>query len=138
VQAKRHIFCEQPDYRSSRPRRNVRADRRLDRVGVEASPGEQRSGLGAPSAPSRHRRGTLPLRLECSEDGRRNIALDPPPGQVVQDRLVSVAACGESLRACESEPAVVDVADALERLDRLCPRILRNTGLLEADVELQP
>jgi hypothetical protein len=138
VQAKRHIFCERPAYRSSRPRRNVRADRRLDRVGVETAPGEQRSGLRAPSAPRRNRRRALPLRLECGEGGRRDIALDSPPGQVVQDRLVSVAACGEGLRPCEGEPAVVDVANALERLDCLCPRILCNPGLVEAGVELQP
>ena len=138
VQAKRHVLCERSAYRSCRPRRNVRADRRLDRVGIEPAPGEQRSGLAARSEPSGKRRCALALRIECCYGSRRHIALDPPPGEVVQDRLVSMAARGERLRSCQGEPAVVHVADAFERLDRLCPCILRDARLLEAGVELVP
>jgi hypothetical protein len=138
VQAKRHVFCEQPAYRSCRPRRNVRADRCLDRVGIEPAPGEQRGGLSAPSEPGGNRRCALALRVECCQGNRGHVALDPPPGEVVQDRLVSMAACGERLRSCEGEPAVVHVTDALERLERRCPCILRNACLLETGIELAP
>lgn len=138
VQAKRHVFCERSAYRSCRPRRNVRADCSLDRVGIEPTPGEQCGGLAAPSEPSGNRRCPLALRVECCYGYRRDIAVDPPPREVVQDRLVSKAACGERLRSCEGEPAVVHVADAFERLDCRCPCILRNACLLEAGIELAP
>ena len=129
---------ERAAYRSRRPRRNVRPDRRLHGLGVEAAPGEQGRRLAAPAEAGRQRHRAFVLGLQGAHGGRCDIAVDPPAGEVVQDRRVTVAPSSERSRARRSDPVVVDVADAFQRLERLPARRFRNARPLEAGVELLP
>jgi hypothetical protein len=60
------------------------------------------------------------------------------PLEVGPDRLVAEAARGERLGPRPGEALVVDVADALERVERLGPRLLRDACFRETRVDLPP
>ena len=99
----------------------LRRNERLERVLAEAPRGEVASRLDAPAALRDDPRRALPLRLERRERRLDELGGDAAPLEVVADQRVAGAAVGELLRPRAREALVVDVADPLERLERLLP-----------------
>ena len=125
-------------YRSGEVRRNVRADRGLDRVGVEAPSGEQQSGLARRAMPPDERERAVPFEGQRPERRLPIAGIDTLLLQVVADRLVAVPALGEPARTFSREARIVEIADPLERRDRLDALGVRDTGALQPRVDIAP
>src|SRR5581483_198237 len=107
------------------PPGRVAAERRLDRVLREPLPGQMRGRAHAAAPPGDDRRRPEPLRLERRERRGDLLGSDPAPLEVVTDRRVAEPARGQRTRPPAGEARVVEVAHALERLERLdAPRLV--------------
>jgi hypothetical protein len=108
----------------------------LERVCTESARGQVPSGLDASAALLRDPRRAFPLGLECIERSLDMFRGDPPSLEIVADQGVAGATGGELLRPRAGEALVVDVADPLERLERLLPLRRADAVPLETSSEL--
>ena len=130
------MCSEASAYRSEPIRRNVRPDRRLDRLRVEAASEEQRRRLRPCAEPFREGGCALVLGWKRGDRRRRVGGSDAPRLQVGRNRLVAVAPVCERPSPPCGETDVVHVPDPFERLESLGPRIDVDAGPLEPCVEL--
>jgi hypothetical protein len=87
-------------YPSAGVRRNVRSDRRLGRIGTEAPPCEQESGLARRAVALGQGAGALELGRQRRQRRARLVGADALLLEVGPDRLVAVSPVGEPLRPC--------------------------------------
>jgi len=108
----------------------------LEGIGRETLPRQPRRGLPGTAEPVDQ--GTRPLRLrpERRDGGSTDLGGDSVLLEVGADRLVAEAAARERFGPRAREPLVVDVPDALERLERVGPRVVPHAGLREAQIDL--
>jgi hypothetical protein len=120
------------------PIRKQGSERRFERLRAESLPLQ----LGCRLRRLAESRGECPrpggFRLDRREGRLRCLRRDPVRLEVMADRLVSVAAIGEGCRPRRREAVVVDVADALERLERIGTRRFFDPRLGEPLVDLPP
>jgi len=100
--------------------------------------GEPARDRRSPAEPLDQRQSSLGLRRQLGQRGTDCLRDEPVLPQVGADRRVSKAASGKSVRAGQGEAVVIDVADALERLERIGPRVLIDAGPGEPAVDLPP
>src|SRR5437899_3424219 len=125
-------------YPSARSVRNVDSEGRLERVLSEPLPGEVRPRLPGAAEPLDQARSPLRLGREGRDRLGDPLRRDPVPAQVVADPLVAVATVRQGLRPGAGEPRVIDVPDALERVERVGPQGLVDTGAREPLLDLSP
>jgi hypothetical protein len=122
-------------YRSACVRRNL-PHRRFHRILRESLSREVGSRLARPSQASRQHPGPPGLGLEAGERGCTRLAPDAVALEVLANPLVPVSATRERCRTGEGEPLVIDVADALECLERVGPVGVLYPGLRQPVVDL--
>ena len=140
VQAKR--LSEAPLYNSVGVAANLVAEhpssRRLDRILPKAFPPQERCRPRAGPQPGDQSGRPISLGLESRERLGGCSRLDAVPPQEVPDSLVAVPSLGEGGSPCPGVAAVVEVADPLERLERLGPPGVVDAGPGEPLVKLPP
>lgn len=114
------------------------SERSLQRILGESLAHQTPCDSGSPAQPLDQRKRSRTLRQQPGQCVGDRVGREPMLFQVGPDRRVPKAAAGECLRPCEREPGVVHVADALERLERVGPRILVNARLGQTIVNLLP
>jgi hypothetical protein len=101
------------------PIRKQGSEGRFERLRAEPLPLQLGCGLRRLPEPRSERPRPFGLGVDRVESGVGRLRRDAVRFEVVADRLVAVAALGERRRPRGREAAVVDVADALERLERV-------------------
>jgi len=123
-------------YNSEPVLRNLRPERRLEGILPEPFPRE------LPRRPCRAAKrcgegpGALRLRFEPAERRVDGFGADAVGREVMPDRVVAVAPAGERSGPQAGESRVVDISDSFERVERLGTRLVSDTRLCEAVVEL--
>src|SRR5260221_10833777 len=125
-------------YNPDRSFRNVESQSRFDGVLPEALSGQVSPRLcGAPESFHQGRR-PLRLRPEAADRLGDRLGGDAVLAQVVPDELVPVATVSQGSRPGAGEPFVVDVPDALERLERVVQPVLIDPCSSKALLEIAP
>jgi hypothetical protein len=101
------------------PIRKQGSEGRLERLRAESLPLQLGCCLGRLPEPRSERPRPLGLWLDRIEGRLGGLGRDPVRLEVMADRFVAIAAVGERGRPRGREAVVVDVADALERLERV-------------------
>jgi hypothetical protein len=120
------------------PVRKQLAERGFERLGGEALSLQLTGHLGRPSERRHEPPRPLRLALEPTERGRRGLLVDAVGLEVDADRLVPISPPGERRCTRRGVPAVVDVADALEGLERVDPSVGIDAGAFQPLVDLPP
>src|SRR5436305_8765266 len=82
------------------------------------------------------RTGPVRVRSEPRDRRERDLRPDPMPGQVPADPLVAVTAARQRSRPSAGEPLVVDITDALERVEGFLAFV--DSGAREKLVQFPP
>src|SRR5437763_1731156 len=118
--------------------RNVDAEGRLEALLAEPFPCQMGAGLRRATEPLDERRRPLRLRDERRERRSRGLRPDRVARQVGANPGVAVPAPRQRPRSRGGEPLIVDVADALERLERLETVVVVEARPREAVLDLSP
>ncbi len=98
----------------------------VDRLLSEPAGGEIAHRLRTTTAPRDYALGPSALRLERRERELDELSGDPAPLEVGPDQCIATAAPRQRSGPRLSQPLVVDIAGAHERLEYLVPLALRN------------
>lgn len=123
-------------YNSGPVLRNLRPERRFQGILPEPFACELPRRPRRPTEPRGERAGALGLHFEPGEGRLDGFGADPVCREVVPDRVVAVAPGGKRGGPQAGESRVVHIADPFERVERLGTRLVADTRLCEAVVEL--
>ena len=125
-------------YNPARSFRNVESESRLERVCSEPFPGEVGARLGAAPEALDRGSGTCHFRLQSGDCLTDRLGRHSVLGQIELDPFVPIPTLGERLRTGAGEPLVVDVADALEGVERVGSPVFVDPRAREAILDLAP
>src|SRR3954452_16298156 len=116
MQAKKESV-DRESYNSGRSVRNVEAEGRFEGIRTEPLASPRPARFRAPAEPFDERLGPLGLGRQRRERVGRVVARDAVTRQVVTDPLVAVTAVRQRSRPSAGEPLVIDIPNALERVE---------------------
>jgi len=123
-------------YNSGVEFRNVTCQRRGDRLPAEPLPCKLRSRSRAAAESPDELAGAQILRLELGERRYRHLRRDAVTLEIAADRLVAVPPSRKRGGPGDRESPVVEIAEPLERLERISPRSRVEARLREPVVDL--